>query len=139
MHAVIVRGPVARRKGGTRVDRLWREFLEKIQEENDLFLDEIEHLLEKRDRELEALRLRVAELEDRVARLEQIAQRAGKAKEELPQADGMPSSPPSDSSRAPFSLEDLAKQAGRGVGEVQLILALAERRKKGRGKQGGAG
>ncbi|MDI3257253.1 MAG: hypothetical protein QJR01_05940 [Kyrpidia sp.] len=113
------------------MDRRWDEFFRRIQEENDLLLEEIQRLLEERDAEIRALRVKVAELEERLAKCEQQPL-------DVSSAGGMALG--SESPReTPASLERLARQTGRGVGEIQLILALAERRKKGRGPANGGG
>lgn len=103
----------------------WDRILQKLQEENDLFLEEVEDLLRARDREIEELRRRVEDLEARLARIESgsgaVTQLDGSA------AEGREEEPVSGA-----SLEEFARRTGRGVGEVQLMMALAERRKKRR-------
>ncbi|CAB3392460.1 hypothetical protein [Kyrpidia spormannii] len=137
------------------MDPQWEELIRRIQEENDLLLDEIERLLEERDEAIRALEQKILLLEQQLkSRMPRSGDSAvppggqnpaegraalsqdsgGRAEIHLGEegARGYPGGEelPGFTARVSLSMEEWAKRSGRGVGEVQLMAALAERRRR---------
>lgn len=137
------------------VDPQWEELIHRIQEENDLLLDEIERLLKERDEAIRALEQKILLLEQLLnSRVPRSGDGAVPARGQNP-AEGSANRSRDSGWRAEMnlgedgawrypgggelpgfagtvspSMEEWAKRSGRGVGEVQLMAALAERRRR---------